>query len=220
MNRYLVLFLACLVYLVYSVWPEPLEKETLPIPVCAQAEEARAEIGIKPTQIDGESNPIRRLQVSQWQISEQEFRSRWGIQDHHEIKPVEFESPLGVERVYRFSQNGIPIIGMEIRLKKLLDGSVLEVDNSYRPISALSISESVLSERALRLPAEVKRYQLSAIDKESTVIFVRKNLNEGELAFTASGSDKVLSNRTAQLILRVEDGQILHRSFGRSDFNF
>lgn len=224
MNKYLLLFIASVSYIGFSLWPKevlapaPVEKGASQ--VCSRAIQA---FSAKKRKTIDKSDPKSKKSsemIIKWDMTENELRKHWKIEDHHEIRKVEFESPLSVERIYRFSQNGIPILGMEIRIKKEIDGSITETENSYQPISEVKIDRSLLSERAVQLPQELKRYSVAPISNDSTIIFVRENTHQGELAFAVSGVDRALTNRPAQLVLRVEDGQVLHRTFGRNDFSF
>ena len=143
---------------------------------------------------------------------------RWGVQRYHEIQTESFDSPLGRTLVYSFSQNGVPIIGMNIRLKERSDGALIEEENSYRPISEIPIHRNVLEEQAIHLKSQTGRYQLEGLTAESLVILVREGLKEGELAFATSAVDKARPGVPTQLLIRSDDGKILRKSLGRKEF--
>jgi len=143
---------------------------------------------------------------------------RWGVQRYHEIQTESFDSPLGRTRVYSFSQNGVPIIGMNIRLKERSDGALIEEENSYRPISEIPIHRNVLEEQATHLKSQSGRYQLDGLTADSLVILVREGLKKGELAFATSAVDKARPGVPTQLLIRSDDGKILRKSLGRKEF--
>jgi hypothetical protein len=125
---------------------------------------------------------------------------------------------MGKTLVYSFSQNGIPILGMNIRLRELPDGSLLEEENSYLPISEVPIHRALLEEQASHLKAQAGRYQLDGLAADSLVILVREGLKEGELAFATSAVDKARPGVPTQLLIRSDDGKILSKSLGRKEF--
>jgi len=144
--------------------------------------------------------------------------NQWGIQSYHEIQTESFDSPMGKTRIYSFSQDGVPIIGMTIRLKEQADGSLIEEENTYRAISRVPIHRGNLEAKAEQLKTNDGRYDLTGLTPDSIVILVRDGLEEGELAFATSAVDKARPGVPTQLLIRSDDGKILRKSFGRKEF--
>lgn len=203
--------------------PETSLKEAVPsaivsVPSCqgAMGDEARDSIQREPTQTETLPQPL-------WTDDETEFRKQFSIQSHHQITPEEFPSPLGTTRVYHFSQGGVPILGMVVRLAKDLRGRVVEQENTYRPIPEVPIDVPEIEKQAADLKERSLndgRYQISQVDLASTVILVRKNVSEGQIAFSLSAKDTFQKSEPIQLLVRSTDGKVLQKTFGRKDFHF
>ncbi|MFM8270476.1 MAG: hypothetical protein ACKN9V_09840 [Pseudomonadota bacterium] len=142
----------------------------------------------------------------------------WGIQEYHQAQLESFDSPLGKTLVYSFSQDGIPILGMNIRLKEQPDGSLIEEENTYRPISRVPMNRVALEQQAAKLKESQGRFDLTGVSTDSLVIIVREGMQEGELSFTTSAFDKMGAGGLTQLVIRSDDGKILQKSFGRKEF--
>ncbi|NBT58440.1 hypothetical protein EBT16_06615 [bacterium] len=140
------------------------------------------------------------------------------IQEHHEVQRESFDSPLGKTIVYSFSQGGIPILGMAIRMRQESNGTLVEEENTYRPIPPIPVNRQVLEEQANLIKENSSRYDLSSLSPESLVILVREGIDGGELAFTATSTDKLRSNHPVQVVVRADDGKILRKSFSRKEF--
>jgi len=143
---------------------------------------------------------------------------QWGVQEYHQIQTERFESPLGRTLVYSFSQDGVPIQGMTIRMREQSDGSLVEEENTYRPISEIPIRREVLEEQAAQLKSQEGRYQFDSLSADSLVIVVREGLENGELAFATSAVDKTRPGTPTQLLVRSDDGKILQKTVGRKEF--
>lgn len=199
---------------------EPISKEAeptelLPSPSCQF---------IKETQESAQRVPATKDSFLQlWTDDEAVLRKKFSIQSYHQITPEEFPAPLGTTRVYHFSQSGVPIQGMVIRLMKDIQGRVIEQENTYRPIPELSIDIPEIEKQVADLKENSLnngRYQISQVDLDSTVIFVRKNLAEGQLAFSLSAKDTLQRSEPIQLLVRATDGKVLQKTLGRKDFHF
>jgi len=139
-------------------------------------------------------------------------------QEYHEVQRESFDSPLGKTIVYSFSQEGIPIVGMAIRMRQESNGTLVEEENTYRPIPKIPVNRQVLEEQANQIKETSSRYDLSSLSPESLVILIREGIDEGELAFTATSTDKLRSNHPVQVVVRADDGKILRKSFSRKEF--
>ena len=151
-------------------------------------------------------------------LNEEKLRQQWGVQDYHQIEAEESESPFGKTVSYRFAQEGVPILGMVVRVTQNASGEFVEEENTYRPIPRVDLDIQDLSERAEIIKTDLDRYQMSDLNTESLVILVRDNVSEGELAFSTQAIDSVLNAKPTQLLLRVEDGQLLQKGFLRAEF--
>jgi len=81
----------------------------------------------------------------------QAVRAHWKVQEYHEITKAEFKSPLGKNLIYSFAQGNIPIVGMEIRLRVDLDGTIHEEENTYQPIPQISVNEKEVESQVAQL---------------------------------------------------------------------
>lgn len=142
-------------------------------------------------------------------------RSSFKIQDYHQVESEKFESPLGNTVIYSFSQDGIPILGMRVRLKQQPDGLMIEEENTYRPIPKIPISKETLENSLAHLKENKTRYDFSALSTDSLVIWVREGMKQGELAFSTSAIDTIGSGALTQLVIRSDDGKILRKALGR-----
>jgi hypothetical protein len=160
-------------------------------------------------------------QPSSREIAESYFekhRKEWGIKDYHLKNSTEFTSPLGDTFVYEFSQGDIPVVGMRIRLRVGLDGEAMEEENTYKAIPLVEDLDLSAADIQLVLQNKNPRYSVQELREKNQVIFVRENLNQGELAFSIQAMDSSSNNRPTQLLVRASDGKLLQRSVGRSEF--
>ncbi|NBX81644.1 hypothetical protein EBQ90_00940 [bacterium] len=151
-------------------------------------------------------------------LNEEKLRQQWGVQDYHQMEAEESESPFGKTVSYRFVQEGVPILGMVVRMTQNTSGEFVEEENTYRPIPRVDLDIQDLAERAEIIKTDMDRYQMSDLNTESLVILVRESVSEGELAFSTQAIDSVLNSKPTQLLLRVEDGQLLQKGFLRAEF--
>lgn len=151
-------------------------------------------------------------------LNEEKLRQQWSVQDYHQMEAEESESPFGKTVSYRFAQEGVPILGMVIRMTQNASGEFVEEENTYRPIPRVDLDIQDLAERAEVIKTDLDRYQMSDLNTESLVILVRDNVSEGELAFSTQAIDSVLNSKPTQILLRVEDGQLLQKGFLRAEF--
>lgn len=152
------------------------------------------------------------------QLPEPTTEKKWALPKHHELKTERFHSPLGSTVIHHFSQNGVPIVGMEIRVKQEPNG-LLEEENTYRAIAEIPIDRDRVAEQVLDLKSKPGRYDLSSLSADSLVILVRDAMSEGELAFATTAIDRAGTGEPTQLLIRVDDGKILKRSFGRREIH-
>jgi hypothetical protein len=198
-----------------SIENEQIEK----IASCQLNREMNREINQKTVRINEMPNSASPL----WIDDEESLRKIWGIQAYHQILREEFQSPLGASRVYRFSQGGVPIVGMLIRVSRDISGQVREEENTYRSIPELALNSTEMESRALEIKAHSLnggRYEPSHFELSSAVIFVRKNLTEGQLAFALSAKDHGQDGGRVQLLVRASDGKVIQKTFGRKEFHF
>ena len=189
---------------IFLVWFLSSEKQVESFSTHSKSTPPKETVSLPEAQLTQEKTPIPN--------------ERWGVQKYHEIQTESFDSPVGRTLVYSFSQNGVPIVGMSIRLKERSDGSIIEEENSYRPISEIPIHRNVLEEQATHLKSQSGRYQLDGLTADSLVILVREGLKKGELAFATSAVDKARPGVPTQLLIRSDDGKILRKSLGRKEF--
>ena len=157
--------------------------------------------------------------TSELDLSLEFVRKKWNIRDYHEIDSNVFKSPLGQTIVYSFKQGAIPILGMEIRIRMDRERRVLEEESTYSPIPELKMDEKLVEHQLTDLARQIKeRFQIEEISSDSLVIFKRPALSEGELAVSTAARESFRGGQVLQVLLRLEDGKLLMKAQGRSEF--
>lgn len=145
-------------------------------------------------------------------------KSLWKIQQHHQLRPVEFRTPLGSKVKYSVFQGNIPVLemGIEIQLDRNLN--VTQVQNSYRPIAEVNLKTPALTAAEV-VEKNGDRYQL---EEESSilspVLYSRLGDAAPELAYVVSVKEKGQESHSFQILFRASDGQVLSKSIARTEF--
>lgn len=146
-------------------------------------------------------------------------RKEWGIREHHDLVASVFKTPIGARVKYSVFQEGIPIVGLEIRIRLGRDLSIQAVNNKYVPLEKAQIkSHDFLTGREV-----LENWQSSLLRPDKThsrkldkvLVYLAGN-ESPELAFVVPGRDRM--NRAVQILLRARDGQTLMTSYSRAEF--
>lgn len=146
-------------------------------------------------------------------------RQEWQIQDHHELRPAVHESPLSTEVKYAVYQDGVPIVGLEIRIRIGKGTEVESVDNRYLPLKKVDVNDVLLSEA--NETVERLRSLGYAVDNKaqgewSRVLVPVEGTDVPEVAYVITARD--MRRRSVELLVRATDNQILRRMYPRSEF--
>ena len=149
-------------------------------------------------------------------------RTDLGIKPYHELRAVEFQSPLGTQVKFSVFQDNIPVIGLGIELQVSPSGLVSISDNQYPDVSqAETPKEKILTfESVLKLHEQDYQIMEGAIPTQelSTFWFMRPGTNTPELAYVLSLRERNEEKKQVQVVFRATDGQILSRQYARSEF--
>lgn len=147
-----------------------------------------------------------------------EHRELWKVQAFHELRPVEFRTPLGTKVKYSVFQNNIPIVDMGIEIQIDRTMNVTDVLNNYRPLEKASATRPALTMEEI-VGRNADRYELEASNIQSPpVYFARPGNSSPELAYLVSVKDKLQDSRPVQILFRASDGQVLSKSVARAEF--
>lgn len=146
----------------------------------------------------------------------EERKKSWGVQDYHELKATVYESPTGQSVKYQVYQDNLPIVGMEIALEFNPDHSVRTIENGYRPLRRVDLTQPTLSQDEV-IKAQGGRYTL---DETSTagvasVLYLPSGSDVPELSYVMPVREA--DGRSAQLVFRAADGQVLGRQTSRAE---
>ena len=147
-----------------------------------------------------------------------ENRSRWGVQDFHELRPVVTEGPMGSRVKYSVYQDGLPIVGMEILVELDESHGVLNVENGYQSVRKVDVTQPGLSSEEA-IARNSPRYEMDPVSTAgvSTILFYGSGMDEPELSYVVPVRERD-GGASAQIIFRASDGQVLGRQNSRSEF--
>jgi hypothetical protein len=166
-----------------------------------------------PSEID--RGPAR----SQARIAADRFvadrRASWGIRDYHELRGEEYPGPMGTEVRYKVYQDGLEVVGLEVRVEVDANGNVTETANNYAPMGRADLSQPELPpDEAVRRSGIVQDNEIaSAAMNARRVLFAASGADEPELSFSFS-LDGDPSGPSAAIV-RASDGQPLARNYAR-----
>jgi hypothetical protein len=144
-----------------------------------------------------------------------------GLKDYHEMRASVFQTPLGAKVSYQVFQDGIPVVGSEIRLQIGRDQTVMDVDNRYLPVERVEISGvSALSSAQVQDLMQVSNYlpDPSVGGDPAQVIFPVPGPHRAELAYVVAAREPSGLRRPVQVVLRAADGQVLGKNVSRMEF--
>ena len=144
-----------------------------------------------------------------------ERRSSWGIRDYHELRGEEYPGPMGTEVRYKVFQDGLEVVGLEVRVEVDSMGSVSETGNNYAPMGRADLSQPELApDEALRRSGIVAENDVpSAAMNARRVLFVGSGADEPEVSFSFSLDGD--PDSPSAMIVRASDGQPLARNYAR-----
>jgi len=147
-------------------------------------------------------------------------RAKIELRDYHELVPQVSRTPLGPRIIYQIRQDGVPIIGMNLRLRLNRELEVIEFENRYRPIHKIEIDAPLKPEEVLERVAD--RYRFAPTSETlafaTKVIFAKEGDSIPELAYTMPMSRCGPRSPHCQVVFRASDGQLLARSVARAEF--
>jgi len=149
-----------------------------------------------------------------------EHRAEWEVRDYHNLVASSTVGPLGGRVTYSAYQDGMLVVGATIEMEFDGQGRMVQVRNNYKPVARLEMPEpeevmtptEVIGRAAERFAAT--EANLSNVTK---VIFSPGEGGEAELGYVIPVKD-ALDSRTGQALFRASDGQLLRKSFSRSEF--
>lgn len=193
--------------------------------------EVRRQAGIGSWNIPGRS-AARAITVapaaevdSPLEIAEKYLRAHTdelGLRPYHEFRPAVFQNPLGARVSYQVYQDGVPVVGSELRLQIGKNQDVIDVDNRYVALERVVLKEgNYLTGPQLQELVRVSNYlpDPSGLGDPSRVIFPLPGSTSGELAYVISAREPSGSRRPVQILLRATDGQVLGKTFSRMEFH-
>ena len=186
--------------------------------------EVRRQAGLGSWGVPGRTT-VRAITVdSPLEIAEQYLRSHTedlGLRPYHEFRPTVFQNPLGARVSYQVYQDGLPVVGSELRLQIGRNQDVIDIDNRYVAIEKVQVREAdYLTQTQLQELVRVSNYlpDPSVGTDPSRVIFPLPGSTSGELAYVVSAREPAGSRRPVQILLRATDGQVLGKTFSRMEF--
>lgn len=149
------------------------------------------------------------------------YKESLGIQDYHTAQGVEHKTPLGSIIKYTFSQDSVPIVGMEINIRIGSNLMVEDIENNYRALERAEINnlleDAQREDLAQLLPS---RY---GVDPSSgppdTILYVTAQDPSPVPSYVVRTTDRGKQNRKVDLVIRAADGQILGISVPRQEFS-
>lgn len=143
-----------------------------------------------------------------------DHRASWGVREYHELRGEEFPGPLGTEVRYKVYQDGLEVMGLELRVEVDANGSVTETGNNYLPMARADLSQPELApDEAIRRSGVADGDVASAAMSARRVLFAGPGAEEPELGFAVSLDND--PNGPSSAIVRASDGQPLARNFAR-----
>lgn len=145
-----------------------------------------------------------------------ENREELRIQEHHAMTAEEFRTPLGTSVTYRFTQDGLPIVGLSLSFRLDRDLRIVEIENEYRPLEKADLDEPALP--VAQLMAETaERYDLAADPslEVGKVLYAHPASLKPHVAVTVPMKEPSRHGRGVLMLLRASDGQLLQKSYSR-----
>lgn len=144
-----------------------------------------------------------------------------GLRSYHEMRPSIFQTPLGARVTYQVFQDGVPVIGSEIRLQIGRNHNVMDLDNRYVPLERVDLSaHGGLDHGQVQELMRISNYlpDPSVGDEPARVLYPVPGTNRAELAYVVSAREPSGSRRPIQVLLRASDGQVLGKNVSRAEF--
>lgn len=142
------------------------------------------------------------------------------VREYHELKPHVTRTPLGSRVVYDVYQDGVPIVGMQIRLRMNREMEIDEIENGYRALDKVDVDPKLTPSEAFDRVSEGRNFSPTAetFAFAGKIIFVRENAETPELAYVMPVQKCGARASHCQLVIRANDGQLLARSVARAEF--
>jgi Zn-dependent metalloprotease len=178
----------------------------------------------KPRGADERLDIVKPADVSQAEVIEaggkylQDHRDELQLQSYHQFRPVVSTSPLGASLVYQVYQDGLPVVGMELRLKLNRENEVKEVSGNYRPMPKVDLDEEVMlpNEILQRIPSRFAVNHLSSnVERE---LIALSESDELQLVYAISARDRDNNLKPVQIIVKASDGEIVRKAESRPEF--
>lgn len=135
------------------------------------------------------------------------------LQPFHDIEKSVSTTPLGSTVVFTFSQGGLPIVGMSIRIKMDLQSQITDVENTYIAFPKVDFSKDDLLQ-----PSDVVKYLPSRFVLDEVAGFqpARQLMNlEGasELtpAYVIRTRDRDDNLKPITLLINAVNGELLYK---------
>jgi len=143
-----------------------------------------------------------------------ERRSSWGVREYHELRGEEYPGPMGTEVRYKVYQDGLEVMGLELRVEVDSAGATAETGNNYLPMGRADLSQPELApDEAVRRSGIVEETDVaSAAMSAHRVLFAGSGSDEPEVGFSVSFDG---DTGASSAIVRAADGQPLARNFAR-----
>lgn len=139
------------------------------------------------------------------------------IQPYHDLRPVEFKTPLGTTVIFTVFQDNLPLLNIEMSVQVTKELTIADVRGNYRPVKRANVNTPRMSPQEV-LERIAYRYdpEPSSVAGATSVIYVHPESDKPELAYVLAVKDRGRkSNSVVQAIIRATDGQLLGRSVAR-----
>jgi Zn-dependent metalloprotease len=137
-----------------------------------------------------------------------EHRDQWQIRPYHDLRPTTTQSGQGASVKYDVYQDGLAIMGMQIRVEVSADLQVTGVNNQYRPLARADLGQSVMSPDEV-LDTVSDRYVADAEGHSPSNILISGASQELELAYLIPLRTKGENGQAVQVLFRASDGREL-----------
>lgn len=144
-------------------------------------------------------------------------REELKIQPYHDLRPVEFKTPLGTTVKFTTFQDNLPLLGLEISVQVTNELTIADVQVSYRPVKVANLKVPLMSPQEV-LERIAYRYdpEPNSVVGATTVLYVHPESDEPELAYVLGVKDRSrIRGPVVQAIIRAMDGQLLGRGVAR-----
>ncbi len=185
----------------------------LPARESANVEEATAPANDRPVAAEDTPQAITDRYLM-------EHGEELGLKPWHEMKPSVFQTPLGARVTYQVFQDGLPILGAELRMRLGRD-NVVHLESQYLPFERADVNPvSAIGTAQVQDLMKASNYlpDPSVGTEPARILIPVQGTNRAELAYVVSAREPGGSRRPVQILLRASDGQVLGKNYSRMEF--